>query len=254
MLAMGVLLVVGGRLGDKFGQRRLFLIGMSGFTLASAAAGLSTRSSAPDRRSSCPRCLWCSAHPAGHGDHDQVVLSRDAQQGVRLFGPLLGLRRSAGRSWPASSLVPTGSDCPGGRFSCSTSSSARIGLVLAVKILPTDDGDRSTVVDGWGSGLLGATMFGLLYGLIEGSTNGWTAIPIASILAGVLFFAHSRTARHRDRPADQAVAATQPGIQLRAGRRPGRLRRHHRAALRTVAVHAGGLHASPRSASVACSR
>src|SRR6185312_15108135 len=41
MLAMGVLLVVGGRLGDKFGQRRLFLIGMGGFTLASAVAGLS---------------------------------------------------------------------------------------------------------------------------------------------------------------------------------------------------------------------
>jgi MFS family permease len=39
MLAMGVLLVVGGRLGDKFGQRRLFLIGISGFTLASAVAG-----------------------------------------------------------------------------------------------------------------------------------------------------------------------------------------------------------------------
>ena len=30
MLAMGVLLVVGGRLGDKFGQRRLFLIGIGG--------------------------------------------------------------------------------------------------------------------------------------------------------------------------------------------------------------------------------
>ena len=41
MLAMGVLLVVGGRLGDKFGQRRLFLIGMAGFTLASAVAGFS---------------------------------------------------------------------------------------------------------------------------------------------------------------------------------------------------------------------
>jgi MFS family permease len=41
MLAMGVLLVVGGRLGDKFGQRRLFLIGISGFTLASAIAGFS---------------------------------------------------------------------------------------------------------------------------------------------------------------------------------------------------------------------
>ncbi|WP_329483914.1 MFS transporter [Kribbella sp. NBC_01484] len=41
MLAMGVLLVVGGRLGDKYGQRRLFLIGMAGFTVASAVAGLS---------------------------------------------------------------------------------------------------------------------------------------------------------------------------------------------------------------------
>jgi MFS family permease len=39
-LAMGTLLVVGGRLGDKFGQRRLFLIGMTGFTLASAVCGL----------------------------------------------------------------------------------------------------------------------------------------------------------------------------------------------------------------------
>ncbi|MEU5293430.1 hypothetical protein [Streptomyces umbrinus] len=37
---MGVLLVLGGRLGDKFGQCRLFLIGLAGFTLASAACGL----------------------------------------------------------------------------------------------------------------------------------------------------------------------------------------------------------------------
>src|SRR5262249_35055275 len=39
-LAVGTLLVVGGRLGDKFGQRRLFLAGMTGFTLASAVCGL----------------------------------------------------------------------------------------------------------------------------------------------------------------------------------------------------------------------
>src|SRR6201992_671420 len=42
-LAMGVLLVVGGRLGDRFGQRRLFLIGMTGVTIASATAGPSPR-------------------------------------------------------------------------------------------------------------------------------------------------------------------------------------------------------------------
>jgi MFS family permease len=41
-LAIGVLLVVGGRLGDRYGKRRLFLIGITGFTLASAVCGLST--------------------------------------------------------------------------------------------------------------------------------------------------------------------------------------------------------------------
>jgi len=35
-LALGVLLVLGGRLGDKYGQRRIFLSGIAGFTLASA--------------------------------------------------------------------------------------------------------------------------------------------------------------------------------------------------------------------------
>ena len=39
-LALGVLLIVGGRLGDRYGKRRMFLIGISGFTLASLACGL----------------------------------------------------------------------------------------------------------------------------------------------------------------------------------------------------------------------
>jgi MFS family permease len=40
-LAMGVLLVAGGRLGDRYGKRRMFLIGIAGFTVASLWCGLS---------------------------------------------------------------------------------------------------------------------------------------------------------------------------------------------------------------------
>src|SRR4249919_2273852 len=41
MLTFGGFLLLGGRLGDLYGHRRLFLIGLSLFTLASAACGLS---------------------------------------------------------------------------------------------------------------------------------------------------------------------------------------------------------------------
>src|SRR5690349_18006836 len=42
LLTFGGFLLLGGRLGDLFGHRRLFLAGVSMFTLASVACGLST--------------------------------------------------------------------------------------------------------------------------------------------------------------------------------------------------------------------
>src|ERR671939_1142509 len=40
MLTFGGFLLLGGRLGDLYGQRRMFLLGIALFTLASAACGL----------------------------------------------------------------------------------------------------------------------------------------------------------------------------------------------------------------------
>src|SRR5213592_4499483 len=42
LLTYGGFLLLGGRLGDLFGHRRLFIAGISTFTLASLACGLST--------------------------------------------------------------------------------------------------------------------------------------------------------------------------------------------------------------------
>ncbi|TMQ91583.1 MFS transporter [Actinomadura soli] len=42
VLGFAALLVTGGRLGDSYGRRRLFLVGVAGFTLASALCGLAT--------------------------------------------------------------------------------------------------------------------------------------------------------------------------------------------------------------------
>ena len=49
-LAFGLTLVAGGRLGDAYGRRRLMLIGLTGFIVASAAVGLAPNAGPGDRR------------------------------------------------------------------------------------------------------------------------------------------------------------------------------------------------------------
>jgi EmrB/QacA subfamily drug resistance transporter len=201
MLAMGVLLVVGGRLGDKFGPRRLFLIGISGFTLASAIAGFSPDPALLIVARVAQGAFGALLIPQGMAIMTKAFDRDMLAKAFGLFGPVLGLSSVGGPvlagflisadvfglSWRPIFLVNIVLGV--------------IGLIMAVKILPRDDdGDRSTVVDGWASGLLAVTMLGLLYGLIEGSTNGWGVIPIVSITVGVLFFAafayRQRTATH----------------------------------------------------------
>ena len=201
MLAMGVLLAVGGRLGDKFGQRRLFLIGMGGFTLASAVAGFSPDPALLIAARVAQGAFGALLIPQGMAIMTKAFSRDMLAKSFGLFGPVLGLSSVGGP-------VLAGFICSADLFGLSWRPIflanvilGTIGLVIAVKILPRDDdGDRSTVVDGWGSGLLAATMIGLLYGLIEGSTNGWSAVAVASITLGVLFFAafayRQRTATH----------------------------------------------------------
>jgi MFS family permease len=59
-----------------------------------------------------------------------------------------------------------------------------LGSVGALKYLPRDRPSSGVVIDGLGAGLLGASMLGLMYGLIQGSTAGWTLAPILSIVIG----------------------------------------------------------------------
>jgi EmrB/QacA subfamily drug resistance transporter len=252
MLAMGVLLVVGGRLGDKFGQRRLFLIGIGGFSLASAVAGVSPDPALLIAARVAQGAFGALLIPQGMSIMMKAFSREMLTKALGLFGPVLGVASVGGPvlagfvisanlfglSWRPIFLINV---ILGG-----------IGLVIAAKILPRDDGDRSTVVDGWGSGLLAATMVGLLYGLIEGSTHGWSAVPVASIVAGVLFFA---AFAYRQRTATDPLIL--PSLLRNRGFTSGML-----VGLAVFAAGTGliyvlslflqeGLHASPRDASVA---
>ncbi|MFE0102303.1 MFS transporter [Streptomyces sp. NPDC059009] len=183
-LAMGVLLVLGGRLGDKFGQRRVFLVGLAGFTLASAACGLAADPGMIVVARLFQGSFGALMIPQGiaimtrHFDRDMM------RKAFSIFGPLLGVA-TVGGPVLGGFLV----DAAGWRFMFLINIVlGAAALVAAVRILPRGRGERSTVIDGIGSGLLALTMGTLMFGLIEGSTDGWGVLPVGCLVVGAVAF------------------------------------------------------------------
>ena len=252
MLAMGVLLVAGGRLGDKFGQRRLFLTGMAGFTLASAAAGLAAGPVMLILARVAQGGFGALLIPQGMAIMTKSFSREMMTRAFGLFGPLLGIAtvggpvlagviidaNVAGLSWRPVFLVNV--------------ILGVAGLVLAARILPRLDGQPSTQLDGWGAGWLALAMFGLLYGLIEGSSSGWGPLPVACLVIGAAFLAMFG---RRQVTATEPLLA--PGLLRNRGFTSGMI-----AGLAIFAATTGlvyvlslflqlGQHASPRSAALA---
>ena len=82
MLTFGGFLLLGGRLGDLYGHRRLFLIGLSLFTLASLACGLSNSQTLLVSRARRARVRRRRRHRGrAFVDHELVHRARRPRQG-----------------------------------------------------------------------------------------------------------------------------------------------------------------------------
>jgi EmrB/QacA subfamily drug resistance transporter len=185
-LAMGVLLVVGGRLGDRYGKRRMFLIGIAGFTVASLGCGLSVDPAMLIAGRLVQGGFGALLIPQGIGILIGTFAREQIPRAVSAFGPVMGVSAVlgpivagfiisadiAGLTWRPIFLI---------NIVLGTT-----GFIAALRLLPHDEPASAVPVDGLGSGLLGASMFALIYGLIEGSTAGWTALPILSLVAGAV--------------------------------------------------------------------
>src|SRR6202161_1481657 len=173
-LAMGVLLVVGGRLGDRYGKRRIFLIGIAGFTLASLWCGLSADPAMLIAGRLVQGGFGALLIPQGMGILLASFSREQIPRAFSVFGPVMAgsavlgpivagfliSANIAGLGWRPIFLI---------NIVLGTA-----GFIAARKLLPHDRPAGAVAIDGLGSGLLGASMFALIYGLIEGSTSGWT--------------------------------------------------------------------------------
>lgn len=187
-LTLGVFLVVGGRLGDRYGRRRLFLTGIIGFVAASAVCGLAVDPLMLIVGRLVQGGFRALLIPQGIGILIGSFSREQLPRAVSAFGPVLGGSAVlgpvfagfvihadvAGLSWRPMFLI---------NIALGT-----VGLLAAVRVLPPDEPSAAATIDVAGSALLGGSMLGLVYGLIQGSTSGWHSAPVTALGVGVALF------------------------------------------------------------------
>ncbi|HEY1853811.1 MAG TPA: MFS transporter, partial [Solirubrobacterales bacterium] len=185
VLAYGVLLLTGAALGDRFGRRRMFVAGISLFTLASAGAALAPsadlliaaralQGAGAAIVTPLTLTLLASAYPPQKRGVALGVWSGISGVAVAL-GPLVGgaVIELASWHWIFWINVP-------------------IGLVLAplaARRLGESYGPKARL-DLPGLGLVSAGLFGVVFGLVRSQTEGWGSTEVlASLAAGFALLA-----------------------------------------------------------------
>ncbi|MFI9805606.1 MFS transporter [Streptomyces sp. NPDC052301] len=201
-VAYAVLLVLGGRLGDGLGRRRLFLWGVAGFGLTSLACGLA------------PGAWWLVAARVAQGAASAAMLPQvlatvhattsgeRRARAVALYGSVGGVSvvlgqvlggvlvaaDLAGTGWRAVFLVNV--PVAVAAFAC------------ALRSVPDSRAERPARGDLAGTALLAAALTALLLPLTEGRAAGW---PLWSVLllcaVPLLGLAFAAVERHAERSA-----------------------------------------------------
>lgn len=197
-LAFGMLLISGGRLGDLYGYRRLFLIGISGFALSSVACGLAGDAlhlvlariaQGATAALMAPQVLALIQLLYGPSERVAVLGMFGLLGGVSaILGPLVGGALIdadiAGLSWRPIFFI----NAPIGVA----------GVIAAFKFLPAGRSAHPLRMDWTGNALVVATLFALIFPLAIGRDLGWPFWCIALLVAtGPLFWATLRCLKAR---------------------------------------------------------
>ncbi|MEH0578899.1 MULTISPECIES: MFS transporter [Streptomyces] len=202
-LAYAVLLVLGGRLGDLFGRRRLFLGGMAAFGLTSLACGL-----APDAWSLVAARVAQGASAAAMVPQVLATIQSSTEgtrraKAMSLYGATAGLSMVAGQILGG---VLVAADIAGSGWRSVFLVNVPVvvvGLFLAVRTVPETRSQRPEPVDAPGTALLAVALLTLLAPLTEGRAAGWplwTWLSLAAFpLVAVAFYVVERRADRNGR-------------------------------------------------------
>jgi EmrB/QacA subfamily drug resistance transporter len=181
LLALAVGLITGGKLGDHFGRKRVFLIGTAGFALSSLACGLS------------PALGVLTGFRAAQGAFGALMLPQTLAI-LRATFPLERLAAAVG-TWALVSSIGTASGpilggvlVDGLTWRWIFLVNVPIGVLSltlgSVVIRESRDERDDRRLDPGGIALLSATLFGLVWGLMQAEQHGWARAGTLGWLAG----------------------------------------------------------------------
>ncbi|MFI6515941.1 MFS transporter [Spirillospora sp. NPDC050679] len=188
-LAMAVGLVTGGRLGDLYGRRRMFLVGVAGFTLASLLCGLAASPGALVGSRLLQGLFGAVLLPQGLGMIKQMFPPGEAAAAFGLFGPVMGLASVGG---PTLAGWLTDADLFGTGWRMIFLINLPLGLTALLagwRFLPQGRGERATRLDLGGALLVSAGAGLLVYPLVQGRELGWPWWTFAMAVAALAVFA-----------------------------------------------------------------
>ena len=206
-LAMAAALITGGRLGDLFGRRRMFLLGIGAFTVFSA---LSSAAVDPQMLVAARALQGLSAAvmlPQGLAIIRGVFPPEQAGAAMGAFGPVMGISTTAG---PILGGALVQANLFGSQWRSIFWINIPIGLLAfygAWRVVPRDKkhGPNAPTLDVAGMLLSAAGMLLLVYPLIQGRDKNWPPYMFAMMAAAVpvlaLFWLQQRARdRHQRTP------------------------------------------------------
>ncbi|MET3471123.1 MFS family permease [Novosphingobium sp. 1529] len=222
-LAFAVLLMAGGRLGDTFGYRRMFLVGVTGFTLASAACGLAHTGTALVAARLLQGATGAVMAPQAMAMVQVMFSPLERVSRMALFGVIGGLAAIAGPVL-GGLLIEANLFDLGWRAVFLINLPVGVGAVIAgLVFLPEARSSRPAGYDLIGMALFGLAMAALLHPLIgaaEAGHGGAMLWPLVAVVPlGVLAWRHAGKRVGAGRPAlfDPAlfsIASFRQGLAL----------------------------------------
>jgi EmrB/QacA subfamily drug resistance transporter len=183
VLTAGGFLLLGGRLSDMFGRRRLFLAGVLVFGAASAACGAAVSSSMLVASRFAQGTGEALAAPAALGMIP--VLFPDSRERLKALGVWFGMSGIAGTSGPVISGALTGADW---RWIFYLNIPVVVFAVRAVpRVLPESHMARKGHrIDLPGAATATSGLVAIVYGLLQASSHSWGSWQVLLPLLGGL--------------------------------------------------------------------